>query len=278
MQEEPGKIGLALSGGIGKGFFHVGALITLVKHKIAFSYIAAVSAGALAAAKLLEVLPDADASEAFALKYLSRPPFRKRINIIQSVYQLSDLEQLIGMWDMKKIMDSEIKLDVITADLVTGQERVFSNRGESGGVFAKGILGSCALAPLFLPPHIEGRDYTDGGMIKPLPISNAIQEGCETIIVIDGDPRNPELSFGNYQKKKKFKMAHLVARVSSFPLHQLARKEVEEAYRLKKKLVIIRPQEALLEDGMKWNEEDVVRMIAEGKRVAEYALRNASLI
>jgi predicted acylesterase/phospholipase RssA len=278
VHEEQGKIGLALSGGIGKGFFHVGALSELVKQKIPFSYVAAVSAGALAAAKLLEVLPDADASEAFALTHLSRLPFRKRKNILKSVYQLEDLGQLVGTWDMKKIMESEIRLDVIAADLTNGQERVFTNRGDSGEVFLKGILGSCALPPLFEPSHVEGRDYIDGGMIKPLPVSNAVEAGCETIIVIDGDPRNPELSFGSYEKRKMLKMGYLVARASGFSLYQLARKELEEADRLKKKLVIIRPQEPLLEDGTKWNAEDAVRMIAEGKRIAEYALRNALLI
>ena len=281
MPKEPeslGKIGLVLSGGMGKGFFHVGALIAIAKCNIPFSYIVAVSAGALAAAKLLEVLPDADASESFALKYLSQPPFRKRKNILRSVYQLSDLEQLIAKWDIKKIMGSEIRLDVIAADLATGQERVFTNRGGDGGMFLKGVVGSCALPPLFEPLPVEGREIVDGGMIKPLPISNAVQEGCETIIVIDGDPRNPELSFGNYQKRKMLKMGYLVARVNSFSLHQLARKEIEEAYRLKKNLVVIRPQAPLLEDGTKWNAQDVARMIAEGKCVALKELQKAHLI
>lgn len=48
----------------------------------------------------------------------------------------------------------------------------------------KVLIASCALPILFQSVEINGNKYLDGGIADPIPVTRAIEEGCDKIIVI----------------------------------------------------------------------------------------------
>ena len=237
-----GKTGLVLSGGAGRVFFHVGALMVIGKMRLPFSYISAVSAGALAAEKFLETHPHVDALEKFAFVHFERPPFeRRKISKLWGAPSFFDnaklWEKVNQCFDFEKIAQSSAELHVITTDLTTGRERVFSNKNDEVDAFKKSIVASTALPGIFEPVSIYNSLYIDGGMVNPLPVSNAIRVGCETVIVIDSNPRKPRLTPENFEKERWW---DVLMRGYGFSLDRLAQKELEEMERVNRELVACR--------------------------------------
>jgi NTE family protein len=76
--------------------------------------------------------------------------------------------------------DAQIPLGVVTTDLETGTERVFTT-----GEIMRPLLASAAMPGIFPPVEIEGRRYTDGGVSDNVPIQPAIQMGARTIYVMN---------------------------------------------------------------------------------------------
>ena len=76
--------------------------------------------------------------------------------------------------------DAQIPLAVITTDLETGGEEVFT----SGGIRAP-LLASTAMPGVFPPVEINGRMYTDGGVANNVPIGPAVTLGAKTLYVMD---------------------------------------------------------------------------------------------
>lgn len=249
--ETLGRVGLVLSGGAGKAFFHVGALLVIAqemgKVNVPITYISAVSAGALAAVKFLEVFPKADALEEIALTYFARPPFkRKRVGKLlkdRSFFDNAPLWELMKHIDLEKVMNSPTELHIITTDVATRSERVFSSKIEEREVFRKSILASTAMKHVFDPVQIHDAHYMDGGEANPIPIENAVRAGCNTVFVVDCSPRRSL--------------------------------RILERFKRKIRLILMRPRKKLLAIGLRWSKGDVARLIKEGKSIAEYELQNA---
>lgn len=325
--ESLGKIGLVLSGGAGRVFFHVGALLTIGKLRTPFSYVAAVSAGALAAAKFLEVYPNVDELERAVHSSFQRPPFtrRKALKLLasRSFYDNTRLWELVKDFDIAKIAASPAEFHVVTTEISTERERIFSSKNDEPEAFRKSLIASTALPGWFEPVQIYNNFFIDGGMVNPLPLSNAILAGCDTIIAIDGSPREPRLSIDDYKKKT---WVEILAKGYGISIDQLAKRELAEAkkvnreiiaykwlrriadlqeeregddasakkrkkkvrglfrrlslgYRKKRiRFVLIRPETQLLSVSLRWNSQDMKRMIEEGRRVAEKELQKALLI
>jgi len=75
--------------------------------------------------------------------------------------------------------DAVRPLFLTATDLHSGERVVLSQ-----GRIADAIRASVAIPVLFRPWEIDGRLLVDGGMSDPLPVSVAIQEGCDVIIAM----------------------------------------------------------------------------------------------
>ena len=316
-----GKIGLVLGGGGGKGLFQVGAIAEIVKNNIPFCYVAGVSAGGVVAAKCLEVMPDAEEMEKAALIKFRTPPFLTNRELFRhplktkSLLDNAPLKRLIAELDMNKIMNSPVEFHVITSNLLTGKEKVFSNRCGDPELFRKAIIASTAIPGVFRPEIINGAILIDGTVINPLPVKNAIAAGCDTIIVVETDPKENLISPEIFAEMG---WLEILFRGYGFPVKQLIEKELIRTSRInqnliglkliqrkitkaagkkqkeieavfnenhfyfesrkKIRLVIIQPDKPLLTSGLKWTPNDAVQMIAEGKKIAEAELKKAGLI
>jgi NTE family protein len=80
--------------------------------------------------------------------------------------------------------DARIPLGVVTTDLESGEERVFTS-----GEITSPLLASTALPGVYPPVLIDGRLYIDGGVSNNVPIAPAIALGATTIYVLDTTAR-----------------------------------------------------------------------------------------
>jgi len=107
------------------------------------------------------------------------------------VFDNSGLRELIerGLGPNATFEDAQIPLGIVTTELLTGKEQVFTS-----GPILEPLLASTAM-PLALPPvTIDGRQYIDGGVVNNVPIAPALELGASTIYVLNAtahtqDPR-----------------------------------------------------------------------------------------
>jgi NTE family protein len=76
--------------------------------------------------------------------------------------------------------DAQIPLGVVTTELNTGTERVFTS-----GPILEPLLASTAMPGAFPPVTIGGRRYIDGGVANNVPIEPALALGATTVYVLD---------------------------------------------------------------------------------------------
>ena len=76
--------------------------------------------------------------------------------------------------------DAQLPLGVVTTELITGAERVFTS-----GPILEPLLASTAMPGAFPPVDIDGRRYIDGGVVNNVPIAPAIALGASTVYVLD---------------------------------------------------------------------------------------------
>jgi NTE family protein len=76
--------------------------------------------------------------------------------------------------------DAQIPLGVVTTELNTGTEQVFTS-----GPILEPLLASTAMPGAFPPVTINGRRYIDGGVVNNVPIAPALMLGASTVYVLD---------------------------------------------------------------------------------------------
>jgi len=67
------------------------------------------------------------------------------------------------------------------------------------------LLASCSIPGVFEAVTINGRQYVDGGVACNVPVEKAIEEGCQTIFVLNADPKEIRLvgSLGRFGVVKR---------------------------------------------------------------------------
>lgn len=170
MRGKPG-IALALGGGAGLGWAHIGVLRALDEEGVRISAAAGTSIGALAAVCLgahrLDVLEGfaRSANLKTVLRYLD--PHWKRGAVLGGREIARQLDLHLGH---VRFQDLHIPVSVVAADLLTG-DAVIIDRGP----VANAVRASMALPGIFHPVEIGDRLLIDGGVIAPVPVAAARQ-------------------------------------------------------------------------------------------------------
>jgi NTE family protein len=183
-QEAPvsrARIGLALGGGVARGWAHIGILRTLLKADIVPDVIAGTSIGALVggawAAGRLDVLEE-----------WSRGVTRRRmLGLLDVTIRGSGL---IGGARLHALMQEnfgelaieelDTRFAAITTELGTGHE-IWLTQGN----LTDAIRASYALPGLFAPVQIGGRWLVDGALVNPIPVSAARALGARVVIAVN---------------------------------------------------------------------------------------------
>lgn len=177
----PSGIGLALGGGLARGFAHIGILKSFARHAIVPSFVAGTSIGAVVGGCYLAGKLDELEEWALSLtryKVFSYLDFKVRsAGLIGGNKLISVMEQhLKGL----SIEDLPSPFVTIATDLKTGHE-VWIRKGN----LIEAMRASFALPGIFTPVPRDGRLLIDGALVNPVPTSVCQSLGARMTIAVD---------------------------------------------------------------------------------------------
>lgn len=205
------KVGLALGGGGVRGFSHIGVLNVLEEEGIDIDLIVGTSAGALIGGAYAsgqsprEIQTKINAYicspefEASTLKSVgmtfspeSKSVFKKAQNFVMnrfwfiraffkpSMFPSGDFQSLINYFLPEiDIRETRIPFHVVSTDLITGRQVVFSE-----GSLRQAVLASCSV-PGAVEPVREGDCLlADGGITSVVPVHATREAGADVVIAV----------------------------------------------------------------------------------------------
>lgn len=191
---QPVRIGLALGGGAARGFAHIGVIKMLEAQGIQIDFIAGTSAGSVVAAIYASGMSGLEMNR-MALKMDEAMiadwalPFGTRFG---GWLKGEALEKYINrLVKQKAIEQMRIPLGIVATDLASGKPILF-RRGNTG----QAVRASCSIPGVFQPVTISGRQYVDGGLVAPVPVTYVKQMGATFVIAVNisADPANQAVS------------------------------------------------------------------------------------
>lgn len=175
------KVGLALGGGVARGFAHIGAIRTLVRNGIEPDIIAGTSIGAVVGAAYLAGKLDEMEDWARSLnrfRILSYFDLRVRsAGLIGGDRLVRTLEQHLGDLTFDQLRAEFL---AIATDMVTGHE-IWLRRGP----VVPALRASFSLPGIFAPAIHDGRWLIDGALVNPVPVSACRAMGAQMTIAIN---------------------------------------------------------------------------------------------
>jgi len=176
---KPPVIGLALGGGAARGFAHIGVIQVLEESGIRPDLVVGTSAGSLVAALY------ASGKSGVEMGSLARSMDESAITdwsfpgrgLIRGEALARYVRELTGG---RSIEQMKMPLGIVATDLDSGQGILF-RIGDPGVA----VRASSAVPAMFQPVRIGSREYVDGGLVAPVPVSFARQMGAELVIAVD---------------------------------------------------------------------------------------------
>ncbi|HJU56083.1 MAG TPA: patatin-like phospholipase family protein [Pyrinomonadaceae bacterium] len=174
------RVGLALSGGMARGFAHIGVLRVLEEHHIPVDYIAGTSAGSIVAAGYaagMSVDEVAQISRGMRWKDVGRVTLSRL-----GVQSNARLEEFVrARLPVKSFEELRIPLAVVATDLRTGSAVIMTE-----GDVAFAVRASCALPGWYVPVTDDhGRQLVDGGLVANIPTAAVRALGADLVIAVD---------------------------------------------------------------------------------------------
>lgn len=182
-------IGLALGGGVARGWAHIGAIRALVEAGIEPDIISGTSIGALVGAAYLS--GNLDTIEDWA-RSLNKHRLISYMDIRWGGAGLMRGERLAKVLNHYfgdiNIEDMDRKFAAVACDLRTGYEVWLQN-----GPLVPALRASYALPGAFEPVKIDNRYMIDGALVNPVPVSTCRALGAHIVIAVslNGDAFGP---------------------------------------------------------------------------------------
>lgn len=174
------SIGLALGGGVARGWAHIGVLRTLIKAGLEPDILAGSSSGGVVAAAY--ATGHLDDLEAWT-RSLSPRRIRGLVDLVwngQAVIGGERLAETLTAYMGTATFETTARpLTLIGTELSTGHE-VWLQRGP----IVPAVQASYALPGVFAPVTIDGRALIDGAIVNPCPISAVRAMGARIVIAV----------------------------------------------------------------------------------------------
>lgn len=201
------KKAVVLSGGGGRGAYHVGVLKFLHEHEWFPDVVVGTSIGAVNGAALAS---GHTASSLWALwKRLMTHDVQVGNNILnmvkdQYLFDTQPLRETLireGWIHEERLnsADAAVHLRITATEIDTGRLYVFGNSDDlynsstvQEHITLDHILASCSIPLVYPPTQLKGRTYWDGATVSNTPLSAAIDAGAEEIIVVLMTPWDEE--------------------------------------------------------------------------------------
>jgi NTE family protein len=176
---QPAKIALVLGAGAAKGFAHIGVLKVLETQKIPINMVVGTSAGSFVGSLY------AYGFDAYTLQKIAMSIERSEVtdyivpdNGFIGGGTLRDyVNKLLRKTPMEKL---RIPFYAVATNIRTGEGVVFST-GNTG----MAVQASCSVPGVFQPASFSGASYVDGGVVNPLAVDVARNQGADIVIAVD---------------------------------------------------------------------------------------------
>lgn len=183
MSSKKPVVGLVLGAGAARGFAHVGVIKALEAQGIRPDIVVGSSAGSVIAALLasgatgnelnrlalnLDEATIADWGLPFAGRFGGLIKGDALQNMVNREVQNKSIEQM------------RIPLGIVATELQSGKGVLFRT-GNTG----LAVRASCSVPGVFQPAVISGKEYVDGGLVAPVPVSYARQMGATLVIAVN---------------------------------------------------------------------------------------------
>lgn len=200
------KTGLVLEGGGMRGIYTVGVLDVLMEHDLYPDYIVGVSAGACNGMSYAS--GQKGRGYRVIMNYIGDKRYVGLSNLIKtkSMFGMDFIFDLIpnqlDLFDYDAFQNSRFEFKTGATDAVTGKP-VYFGKQYLDHKFT--ILRASSSIPVFAPVvEFEGGKYLDGGTADPIPVRQALEDGCDRVIVVLTQDRNfvkpPEKYRALYQR------------------------------------------------------------------------------
>ncbi len=182
MKFDGSTIGLILSGGGSKGIAHAGVLKFFDEIGIRPSHFAGTSSGAIVSSLYAwgktpeEILEFFKSIYFFHWKHFT---FRKAGFIDSDAFKM----YFHSVFGDAVIGEIEYRMHITATDLVSGKLKIFGPETK----IADAVLASSAFPGIISPYEIDGKLYSDGGIINHFP-TDILQGRCDTLIGIYVSP------------------------------------------------------------------------------------------
>ena len=206
---------LVLSGGGGRGAYHVGVLRFLEQHEWYPDIIAGTSIGAVNGAAI------ASGHTAHSLWALWRQLKTDNVQLrVWDLFSLDKWDHLLDTAPLRETLEKEgwinvarlnadpppRHLRITVVEKETGRLRVFGNsadpspdtRCEPVRIELDHILASCSIPVIYPSTQIKDKSYWDGGTVANTPLSSAVDAGAEDIVVVIMTPWEDEKNRPRY--------------------------------------------------------------------------------
>jgi NTE family protein len=171
------KVGLALGGGVAKGYAHIGVFRALERLGVPIDYLAGTSIGA-AVASLYAVGKSQDEA-ARTMDELGAVAFRITVpftSLLSNARLAQGVRRLAGK---TRLEDLDIPLGIVATDIAGGREVVFQR-----GLIWPAVVASMALPGIYPPQRLGPYVLVDGGVVNPVPSSVTVGMGANTVLAV----------------------------------------------------------------------------------------------
>ncbi len=176
-------VGLVLGAGAARGFAHVGVIKALEAQGIRPDIVVGSSAGSVIAALFASGATGNDLNR-LALNLDEATiadwglPFAGRFG---GLIKGDALQNMVNREvQNKSIEQMRIPLGIVATELQSGKGVLFRT-GNTG----MAVRASCSVPGVFQPAVISGKEYVDGGLVAPVPVSYARQMGATLVIAVN---------------------------------------------------------------------------------------------
>jgi NTE family protein len=210
----PPRLGLALGGGGARGFAHIGVIQVLEEQGIKVDLLAGTSAGSLVAALYASGLSGREMAllaENMDEGVITDWAFPTR-GLIRGEALARFVREKTGA---KQIEQMKLPLGIVATDASDGSGILF-RRGDTGTA----VRASSSVPAVFQPVRIGGRDYVDGGLVAPVPVSYARKMGAEVVIAVDITSPPEEKPGGNAFSMSAQSVSIMMRSINNYELRE----------------------------------------------------------
>ena len=208
------RIGLALGGGVARGWAHIGVLRAFQAAGINVDMVAGTSIGALVGACYLAGKLDAVEDWARAVTRIKAVGYLDftlgKAGLIGGERLAREMRNHFGDMTIEHLPKP---LVCIAADLASGRE-VWLNRGP----LVDAVRASFSLPGVFPPLPLDGRWLVDGALVNPVPVSACVAMGAHLVIGVNLNAdigRRVTAPFGSLQGDDGFNVDDVVRQAES---------------------------------------------------------------